>query len=1033
MRTFPILLVCVVFLVLKGENSLSLTVHFLGESFIELDGQRLDIPLRKAEAILFYIAFEGRVTREKLKLLFWGDKKETSASNNLRNTIYLLNKALPEHCVIDRRHIRLKNYKTDLAYFNDFTIPLRQLKQSIFKEPLLGLDLNGLPEYDEWLAFARGSIKKQLSEYLRARAAAYYEKKSYEELDETLSALLVLEPFDEDSLLELMEIYCNQGCTAKAVYLYKKFKERMELEVGLSPSKRAEEIFKRLVVTKSNAEKQANSPRDYFCCREKEIKDIFDLVSHSENQSALIFIHGEAGVGKTALANYSARTLYGDDNIFVARPYSVGDYYPYSSWNAISSQMSKLIEEKNISADPVAVSILAGIFHDFFYNWSTDRSFNIELTAERSPAVIGKILADLAVRLTQGTRPVFIMEDIQWFDPQSIFLLKSFLSEIKVPVTMFLTGRPESTSGVAEILYNLRSAVPYKLAVINLTPFSAEDTLRFCRFFLTEDLIAQKGRGYFVEQSEGIPLLLVEMLRILRDNPNADCSAGLKGLIMGRMEELSPLQREILSVLSVFGKGATVEELSQVMKHGTDELMEPVEGMLRKGLICEISDNNRFHLDFTHANIRDCVYEAIPEFKKQKIHRDIAGELSGKYSPQIWNPTLSAAICHHYSEAGLKAKRLRQQLYEMRYHITLNHDLFPMIQDNILLSCSIPFSSREDTEYKINQVRDMLHDINRSGEDTRAYDDVKELEASYLEIRGGYLVNWGDYREAMIFINRAISLASEYGFDEILMHCLEHTGHHFLQTDNAPKLLQTGRELLRQAKKINKENHVGIALRFIGMSKLLERNFDGAEKIFWRSIDLFEDLALLGRKYTLNMLASRCYIGEMCQWTGDFGKALEHFEYCIDRCSNEGLFWGRSHFHAHAADAALDMGDWDLMYHHIDSGSALFERAAGGRCGSLLYSLKAIGDAERGKTESALASLEKGEKLVAIGKKTWRAAQLMAKAWIARMAENNEIEMPGHDHSMTMSSAGYAGLAANLYDDIGACSRAEFLKNKFQL
>lgn len=1021
------------FWVLKGETLLSLTVHFLGEPFIEFDGRRLDIPLRKAEAILFYVAFEGRVTREKLKLLFWGDKKETSASNNLRNTMYLLNKALPENCVIDRRHFCLKKYKTDLAYFNDFATPLRQLNQDIFKEPLLGLDLKGLPEFDEWLAFARGSVKKQISEYLRARVAVYYEKKAYEELDETLSALLVLEPFDEDSILELMEVYCNQGYTAKAVSLYKQFKEKMELEVGLSPSKRAEEIFQRLVVTKSNIKKQASDPLDSFYCREKEIKDIFNLVSHSENKSALIFIHGEAGVGKTALTNHSAQTLCGDGGILVARPYSVGDYYPYSSWNAISSQISKLIEEKNISADPAMVSILAGVFHNFFDSWSTDRSFNIELTSERSPAVIGKILADLVVKITQGARPVFIMEDIQWFDPQSIFLLKSFLSEIKVPVTMFLTGRPESASWAAELFYNLRSVVPYKMATIKLTPFSAEDTLRFCHLFLPADLIAQKGCCYFIKQSEGIPLLLVEMLRILRDNPNADCSAGLKGLIMSRMEELSPLQREILSVLSVFGKGAAVEELSQVMKHEADELMGPVEEMLRKSLICEISDNHRFFLDFTHANIRDCVYGAIPEFKKQKIHRDIAGELSGKYSPQIWNPTLSTAICHHYTKAGLKTKRLRQLLYEMRYHITLNHDLFPMIQDNILLSCSIPFSSREDTEYKINQVRDLLHDINRSSEDTRAYDDVKELEASYLEIWGGYLVNWGEYREAVIFINRAVSLATEYGFDEILLHCLEHTGHHFLQTDNASKLLQTGRKLLRQARKINKENHVGIALRFIGMSKLLEKNFGGAEKVFWRSIGLFEELALIGRKYTLNMLASRCYIGEMCQWTGDFGKALEHFEYCIDRCSNEGLFWGRSHFHAHAADAALDMGDWDLMYHHIDSGSALFERAAGGRCGSLLYSLKAIGDAERGKTESALASLEKGEKLVAIGKKTWRAAQLMAKAWIARMAENNEIEMPGHDHSMTMSSAGYAGLAANLYDDIGACSRAEFLKNKFQL
>ena len=79
-----------------------LKLHLLGEAYIELDGERLAMPFKKAEAVVFYLAVEGRRSKERVKCLFWGDRDERQASGNMRNAVYLLRKTLPHNFSAER-------------------------------------------------------------------------------------------------------------------------------------------------------------------------------------------------------------------------------------------------------------------------------------------------------------------------------------------------------------------------------------------------------------------------------------------------------------------------------------------------------------------------------------------------------------------------------------------------------------------------------------------------------------------------------------------------------------------------------------------------------------------------------------------------------------------------------------------------------------------------------------------------------------------------------------------------------------------
>ncbi|MDR1977222.1 MAG: AAA family ATPase [Synergistaceae bacterium] len=462
---------------------------FFGEPLIEKDGVRLPIPFKKVEAALFYLALEGRASRETLKFLLWGDKDEAQAANNTRNAIYLLRKILPENLITDHKYVALENVERDVDAIALLADPDAPVPSFFLTEPLSGFDRLGVAEFDEWLLLTRDSIRKKIAEQMRARITSCYEQGSWDELADSLSTLLIFDPFDESSVLELMETYCRIGRAAEAVARYNAYRAKVESELGISPDGRLKDLLKKIVAStdarkslRESVKRSVNRPEEFFCCREAEVEKILDAVSGNIDNTLLVLIHGEAGVGKSALVRHIAHSpLFADASVFTAQPLSIEGKYAYSAWDGIVSQIENGLKERGIAVKPITASILSGVFYEFMKNESAPHAVDILLNTERNPVTIGKILADLTTSLSRNSknsqnsknRPVFVLEDLHLFDPQSLQLLGVFLSKIKIPLTMFMTTRPESLSPVTELLYNVKSGVPRELIHIPLAPFES--------------------------------------------------------------------------------------------------------------------------------------------------------------------------------------------------------------------------------------------------------------------------------------------------------------------------------------------------------------------------------------------------------------------------------------------------------------------------------------------------------------------------------------------------------------------------------
>ena len=98
----------------------------------------------------------------------------------------------------------------------------------------------------------------------------------------------------------------------------------------------------------------------------------------------------------------------------------------------------------------------------------------------------------------------------------------------------------------------------------------------------------------------------------------------------------------------------------------------------------------------------------------------------------------------------------------------------------------------------------------------------------------------------------------------------------------------------------------------------------------------------------------------------------------------------------------------------------------------MLYSIKAIADAERGRQESAERSIERAEIFLKdVSRKQWLATQYLAKAWLLSKSSKNKKTQQKNSRSPWGSTEELALRSAALYEECGFIDRAEWIRKKF--
>lgn len=236
-----------------------LDLTLLGAPRIERDGAMLDIPLRKAVALLAYLAVTGVPhTRDTLAALFWPEADQERARGALRFALAHLKAILGDGWLnTTRSQIGLRtqpNLYVDVAQMTAVAdrihahghpvskpcaecIPLLQEVVALYGGPLLaGFSLSDSPDFDDWLLFESERLENIQADALATLIAFYQSRGDPATAIPYAQRFVALDPLHEEANRLLIALYVQSNQPTVALRHYGTFANMLHEECNAEPT-----------------------------------------------------------------------------------------------------------------------------------------------------------------------------------------------------------------------------------------------------------------------------------------------------------------------------------------------------------------------------------------------------------------------------------------------------------------------------------------------------------------------------------------------------------------------------------------------------------------------------------------------------------------------------------------------------------------------------------------------------------------------------------------------------------------------------
>jgi predicted ATPase/DNA-binding SARP family transcriptional activator len=305
-----------------------LALNLLGPPQIYLNHESVSADRRKVVALLAYLAVEGgRQTRDALSALLWPDYDQSKAFTNLRHTLWEVQQAIGEGWIVaDRETVGLytdAEISLDVRDFESLLISGRgqeniPLRISVLSDAvklyrnhfLSGFSLKDALGFNEW-AFAKSEdLRHQLASALTVLSDDHCAVGNADQGIPYARRLITLDPLNETSHRQLMQVYLQAGQHSAALKQYQACEQLLRKELGIDPQPETRALYKKIrkrevkaipVEKKVESVKPRNNlPAEFstFIGRGQQLDQIANLMA----KHRLVTLVGAGGIGKTRLA-----------------------------------------------------------------------------------------------------------------------------------------------------------------------------------------------------------------------------------------------------------------------------------------------------------------------------------------------------------------------------------------------------------------------------------------------------------------------------------------------------------------------------------------------------------------------------------------------------------------------------------------------------------------------------------------------------------------------------------------------------------
>ena len=335
----------------------------------------------------------------------------------------------------------------------------------------------------------------------------------------------------------------------------------------------------------------------------------------------LLFVAGEAGIGKTRLLGSAARRAQAS-GFTVAR----GAAFPGDT-QSLAGLLLDLASDLTSAADP-ALSDLGQRLTSRVREIPTGAG-----DAHHRRRLLVQDLADMVVTAGPGTPVLLVLEDLHWADELSLDVL-GHLAGLLGTRPMLVAGAYRSDELYPQLpMRNLRARLlGQRLAEeVRLPRLGLAQTAAMASATLGRPVPAQVVAAIH-ERSDGIPLHVEEFLAAIDEGAltpqsGAEVQAAavpdtLGDAVLTRAQLLTTLAREVASAAAVIGRSFDFDLLTAVTGVGPDEVAGALRELQDAYLVLPGADAVTF--DFRHALVRDALYADTDLPLRRRLHERVA-------------------------------------------------------------------------------------------------------------------------------------------------------------------------------------------------------------------------------------------------------------------------------------------------------------------------------------------------------------------------------------------------------------------------
>jgi DNA-binding SARP family transcriptional activator len=720
----------------------ALTLAFLGPPRVEHGGAPVEVDTRKAIALLAYLAVTRQAhRRDALATLLWPEYDQSHARASLRRTLSVLKRGLADQWLeVSRETIGLKpgaQVWLDVKQFRQLIAevqmhghsasevcsacagPLQAAVELYRGDFLEGFTLRESDTFDEWQLFQTEALRQELAEALERLVAALEARGAFDQAIAYARRWLALDPLHEPAHRQLMLLYAWTGERAAALRQYRECVRELQEELGVAPLAETTQLAEAIredrapappaqatgVGLVSGGKASALPPTEVdgrasrrapypLVGRSQEWATLLQLSTVSSAGGHLVVLEGEAGIGKTRLAEeFLAHARSAGADVLAARCYEGEASLAYAPF------ITGLRTALGLTDAPARIAQVPA-------HWLGEASRLLSELAELRPGVsppppldspgaqsrffegVRQVLLALLAPGGASSRGCLFLDDVHWADDASLDLLAYLVRRLRdLPMWILVTWRSEDLPPGHRVRRMLADARRLGEATALLLPrLSLAAVAELVRSVSASGAPAPAGFDMdLYRQSEGLPFFVVEYLEAsgfglqlsaaetdsgtVTAGPPPGASqepplpGGVRELLHSRLSNLSETGRQLLATAAVLGRSFDFETVRAASGRSDEEAVAALEELVGRGLVREVGEVSGAALtfDFSHDRLRELVYEETSLARRRLLHRRVAEALRGRArSGRAVAHARAAVLALHYQLAGQEAEAAEQ-------------------------------------------------------------------------------------------------------------------------------------------------------------------------------------------------------------------------------------------------------------------------------------------------------------------------------------------------------------------------------------